>query len=62
MTRNYFSRHGGPYFRNNGFSQHKEEHVKIKEYIKPDPNPFYGLTIAFIVLILGIGIALVLVN
>jgi len=24
MTRNYFSRHGGPYFRNDGFSRHSE--------------------------------------
>ena len=24
MTRNYFSRHGGPYFRNDGFSKHTD--------------------------------------
>jgi hypothetical protein len=24
MGRNYFSKHGGPYFRNDGFSRHPE--------------------------------------
>jgi hypothetical protein len=26
MGRNYFSKHGGPYFMNNGFSKHHDHH------------------------------------
>ena len=26
MGRNYFSKHGGPYFINNGFSKHSHDH------------------------------------
>ena len=26
MGRNYFSKHGGPYFINNGFSNHSHDH------------------------------------
>ena len=26
MGRNYFSKHGGPYFINNGFSSHSHDH------------------------------------
>jgi hypothetical protein len=32
MGRNYFSKYGGPYFRNDGFSRHTEEQTCI------DPN------------------------
>jgi len=28
MGRNYFSKHGGPYFINDGFSNHKENNTK----------------------------------
>jgi hypothetical protein len=28
MTRNHFSRHGGPYFINDGLSSHNEEDIK----------------------------------
>jgi hypothetical protein len=56
MGRNYFSKAGGPYFLNDGFSHHSENNAE--EYIKPSPNLFYGLTIGFVSLILGVGIAL----
>ena len=64
MVRNYFSKHGGPYFINDGFTHHTkpDSPIKPEEYIKPDPNPFYGLTVAFILVILGIGFALVVIN
>ena len=55
MGRNYFSKHGGPYFINDGFSHHSEPNKDIK----PDPNLCYGLTIGFVSLILTIGITLV---
>ena len=56
MGRNYFSKHGGPYFINNGFTNHSPE--PSDKDIKPDPNLFYGLTIGFVSFILGIGITL----
>ena len=58
MGRNHFSKHGGPYFINDGLSHHKEE----QGFTKPDPNLFYGLTIAFVSVILAIGITLVVLN
>jgi hypothetical protein len=63
MGRNYFSKHGGPYFINDGFTHHAkpEPQPKPEGYIKPDIKAFYGLTAAFVLVILGIGIALVLV-
>jgi hypothetical protein len=63
MVRNHFSKHGGPYFINDGFTHHAkpESPVKPEGYIKPDIKAFYGLTAAFILVILGIGLALVLV-
>jgi hypothetical protein len=63
MGRNYFSKHGGPYFINDGFTHHAKPQspVQPEGYIKPSPNLFYGLTIGFLSLILTIGIALVVI-
>ena len=60
MGRNYFSKHGGPYFINNGFTSHSPE--PSDKDIKPDPNLFYGLTIGFVSLIIAIGITLYSLN
>jgi hypothetical protein len=60
MGRNYFSKHGGPYFINDGFSHHKE--TSSQEDIKPDPKLFYGLCVAFISLIVIIGLSLVVLH
>ena len=63
MGRNYFSRHGGPYFINNGVSHHTDHDHKsghTHEDIKPDTNLFYGLTIGFCIGILLIGVGLIL--
>ena len=35
MGRNYFSKHGGPYFKNDGFSQHSHSHDD-PNHIEPD--------------------------
>jgi hypothetical protein len=60
MGRNYFSKYGGPYFINDGFTHHvkPQSQLEPEEYIKPSPNLFYGLTIGFVSLILGVGITL----
>jgi hypothetical protein len=60
MGRNYFSKAGGPYFINDGFTHHTENINKTP--IKPDIKVFYGLTTVFVSLILGIGIALYFLN
>jgi hypothetical protein len=64
MGRNYFSKHGGPYFINNGFTSHTDHHKSdtSHEHIKPDPNLFYGLTIGFVSVIIAIGITLYSLN
>lgn len=62
MGRNYFSKHGGPYFINDGFSHHNDPKPEHEGFVKPSPNLFYGLTISFVCLILGIGIALVVLS
>jgi hypothetical protein len=60
MGRNHFSKYGGPYFVNDGLSNHKD-HPEPSN-IKPDPNLFYGLAIGFLSLILIIGITLTIIN
>lgn len=35
MGRNHFSRHGGPYFINNGISAHKEHHKHDDSHTHP---------------------------
>jgi len=62
MGRNYFSKHGGPYFINDGFTHHSEPKPEDEGFIKPDPNLFYGLTIGFVSVILVIGTLLVVLN
>lgn len=64
MGRNYFSKHGGPYFINDGFTRHEHDHKPDSphEDIKPSPNLFYGLTIGFVSFILVIGTLLVVLN
>lgn len=47
MGRNYFSKHGGPYFINDGFSRHSD-----KPYIKPDKGFFYFIVAGFAI---GLG-------
>jgi len=54
MGRNYFSKHGGPYFINDGFTHHNDPKPEDEGFIKPDPNLFYGLTIGFVSVILVI--------
>ena len=64
MGRNYFSKSGGPYFINDGFSKHDHSHKpgSNHEHIKPDTNLFYGLTILFISLLAFIAITLIALN
>jgi hypothetical protein len=65
MGRNYFSKHGGPYFINDGLSKHHDhDHNEPSnhEHIKPDSNLFYGFVIGFLSLLLIIGIALTILN
>ena len=61
MGRNYFSKAGGPYFINDGFSKHDHDHKpgSNHEHIKQDANLFYGLTILFISLLAFIAITLI---
>lgn len=33
MTRNHFSKYGGPYFMNDGFSGHPENHARNKKKV-----------------------------
>lgn len=58
MGRNYFSRHGGPYFINDGFSRHADESEHDHKDIKPGPNLIYVLPIGIVSLLLIIGIAI----
>lgn len=65
MGRNYFSKHGGPYFINDGFTHHTDhshESGHNHDDIKPDSSVFYILTIGFGIAILLIGMGLVLLS
>jgi hypothetical protein len=65
MGRNHFSRAGGPYFINNGFSNHTDHDHKEgsnHQHPKPDTKLFYGLVIGFLSLLAIIGIALVILS
>lgn len=53
MGRNYFSKHGGPYFINDGFSRHAEEQAA-----KPDKGFFYLIVLGFVITLAIIGITL----
>ena len=48
MTRNYFSKHGGPYFINDGHSHH------IPEEYKPDRAAILSIAIAGSILLITI--------
>ena len=52
MGRNYFSKHGGPYFINDGVSKHHDHNTPgyIHEDIKPS-NLIYGLLAAMAILL-----------
>ena len=61
MGRNHFSRAGGPYFINDGFSHHTDhDHNEESnhQHTKPDTNLFYGLVIGFLSLLAIISIVL----
>ncbi len=47
MGRNHFSRAGGPYFINDGFSHHSEN--LNKPSIKPDQKLFYSIVTGFVI-------------
>ena len=57
MGRNHFSKHGGPYFINHGFSAHDHHHKpgQSHEDIKLDKKLFYSIAIGFGILISAIG-------
>lgn len=57
MGRNYFSRAGGPYFINDGFSKHKEHH-EDPNHIKPDKGLFITIVVSFAILLAVIGTVL----
>lgn len=56
--RNHFSKHGGPYFINDGYTHHED----IPNTIKPGKDLFYFITIVFVSLLVTIGIVLTSLN
>lgn len=61
MGRNHFSRAGGPYFINDGFSKHTDHDHKSgsnHEHIKPDTTLFGILSMGFLTIMVCISIAL----
>jgi hypothetical protein len=64
MGRNYFSKHGGPYFINNGLSKHDHSHdiTDIHKDIKSDKNLFYFISIGFVSVLVTIGIVLTVLH
>lgn len=60
MGRNYFSKAGGPYFINDGFSKHDHDHTPghTHEDIKPS-NLIYGL-LAVLCVLLPVSMAIVI--
>jgi hypothetical protein len=51
MGRNYFSKHGGPYFINDGLSRHTHSHDHSDD-IKPDKTLFLSVIIGFPILLI----------
>ena len=49
MGRNYFSKHGGPYFINDGFTRHAD-----KPYETPDNGFFYLILSGFVITLAAI--------
>lgn len=62
MGRNYFSKAGGPYFINDGFSKHDHSHdtPDVHKDIKPNKDLFYFITIGFLSVLLTIGLSLII--
>jgi hypothetical protein len=60
MGRNHFSKAGGPYFINDGFSKHDHDHKpgSNHEDIKPDTKVLYFIAIGFGIVLAVIGIVL----
>jgi hypothetical protein len=56
MGRNYFSKHGGPYFINDGFSNHAPKTSIEKD--KENQKFFYCLTLGCLFVILGVIVLL----
>jgi len=56
MGRNYFSKHGGPYFINDGFSNHANKPSIEKD--KQNQRFFYGLLTVSLFAILGFVVIL----
>jgi hypothetical protein len=56
MGRNYFSKHGGPYFINDGFSNHASKTSIEKD--KDNQRFFYGLLSISLFVILGFVVLL----
>jgi len=50
MGRNYFSKHGGPYFINDGFTRHAD-----KPYETPRKGFVYVISIGFVLMVAAIG-------
>ena len=50
MGRNHFSRAGGPYFINDGFTRHAD-----KDFTKPDKSIFYVVLVGFGILLATVG-------
>lgn len=61
MGRNYFSKAGGPYFINDGFSKHSHDHKPEDEHedIKQDNMLAIYLSLGFVILLGFIGMLLV---
>jgi hypothetical protein len=51
MGRNYFSKHGGPYFINDGLSKHTHSHEEPHD-IKPDYTSVF-IAIGFVTITVG---------
>lgn len=60
MGRNHFSKHGGPYFINDGLSKHDHDHKPgvPHEDIKPNKTIFYSVMAGFTVILITIGFVL----
>ena len=60
MGRNHFSKHGGPYFINDGLSKHDHHHKPgvSHEDIKPSKTIFYSIMIGFAVILTVVGFTL----
>ena len=60
MGRNYFSKKGGPYFINDGFSQHDHDHKPSSNHqdTKPD-NEAVFIAIGFVSLVVLLSIVMI---